>query len=201
MINAIFRTVTALNAATTISAVTANNIANVRTPSYKSNSAFLSELNTGGVKLSAIKPNENNGHFIPTGVSSDIAIFGSGNEEHLLNTYGYAAGRFAVDDFGNFRGPSGELLFTGAGGNVRLDNDGNLYHNDILLGTISPEGVGEQKYEPTGFSILSGYMVSSNVNITNEMVNDMINQKFLEINTAVMQTADEMLGTVINLKI
>lgn len=200
MINAMFGAVTALNAAAAVSAVTANNIANVKTPSYKSNSVFLSELSTGGVKLSAIRQNDNQGSLIPTGVPSDIVVFGNGGEEDLLNTYNYAAGQFAVDDFGNFRGPSGELLFTGAGGNVRLDNEGNLYSDGKLLGTITPVGAEVQSEEPTGFSILSGYMVSSNVNIADEMVNSMINQRFFEANAVTIRTSDEMLGTVINLK-
>ena len=139
------------------------------------------------------------GSLIPTGVPSDIAVYGKGNEEDLLNTYSYTAGRFAVDDFGNFRGPSGELLFTGAGGNVRLDTDGNLYNGDKLLGTITPAEQGVA-YEPTGFSILSGYMVSSNVNLAEEMVNNMVNQRFFEANTVTIRTSDEMLGTVVNLK-
>lgn len=200
MINAMFGAATAMNAAAAVSAVTANNIANVKTPSYKSNSAFLSELSTGGVKLSAIRPNNNQGSLIPTGVPSDIAVFGNGSEEDLLNTYSYAAGRFAVDDFGNFRGPSGELLFTGAGGNIRLDNEGNLYSDGKLLGTIIPAGAEGQEYEPTGFSILSGYMVSSNVDIADEMVNNIVNQRFFEANAVTIRTSDEMLGTVINLK-
>ncbi len=98
MINAMFGAVTGLNAAAAVSAVTANNIANVKTSGYKSNSAFLSELSTGGVKLSAIRPNNNQGSIIPTNVPSDIAVFGNGSEEDLLNTYSYAAGKFAVDD-------------------------------------------------------------------------------------------------------
>lgn len=194
-----FGAVTALNAAVAVSAVTANNIANVKTSGYKSNSAFLSELSTGGVKLSAIRPNNNQGSLIPTDVPSDIAVFGNGSEEDLLNTYSYA-GKFAVDDFGNFRGPSGELLFTGAGGNVRLDNEGNLYSDGKLLGTITPAGAEGQEYEPTGFSILTGYMVSSNVDIADEMVNNMVNQRFFEANAVTIRTSDEMLGTVINLK-
>ena len=40
MIDAMFSAATALNAAATVSAVTANNIANVKTPRYKSKSAF-----------------------------------------------------------------------------------------------------------------------------------------------------------------
>lgn len=199
MINAMFGAVSALNAAATVSAVTANNIANSRTPGFKSNSAFLSELSNGGVKLSSIRPNNNQGSLINTGVPSDIAVIGNGSKEDLLNTYSYAAGRFSVDDFGNFRGPSGELLFTGAGGNVRLDTEGNLYNGNDLIGTITPAGQGET-YEPTGFSILSGYMVSSNVNIADEMVNNMVNQRFFEANTVTIRTSDEMLGTVINLK-
>ncbi len=194
-----FGAVTALNAAVAVSAVTANNIANVKTSGYKSNSAFLSELSTGGVKLSAIRPNNNQGSLIPTDVPSDIAVFGNGSEEDLLNTYSYA-GKFAVDDFGNFRGPSGELLFTGAGGNVRLDNEGNLYSDGKLLGTITPAGAEGQEYEPTGFSILTGYMVSSNVDIADEIVNNMVNQRFFEANAVTIRTSDEMLGTVINLK-
>lgn len=199
MINAMFGAVTALNAAVAVSAVTANNIANVKTLSYKSNSAFLSELSTSGVKLNAIRPNDNQGNIIPTDVPSDIAVFGNGSEEDLLNTYSYA-GKFAVDDFGNFRGPSGELLFTGAGGNVRLDNEGNLYSDGKLLGTITPAGAEGQEYEPTGFSILTGYMVSSNVDIADEIVNNMVNQRFFEANAVTIRTSDEMLGTVINLK-
>ncbi len=199
MINAMFGAVTALNAAVAVSAVTANNIANVKTLSYKSNSAFLSELSTGGVKLSAIRPNNNQGNIIPTDVPSDIAVFGNGSEEDLLNTYSYA-GKFAVDDFGNFRGPSGELLFTGAGGNVRLDNEGNLYSDGKLLGTITPAGAEGQEYEPTGFSILTGYMVSSNIDIADEIVNNIINKSFFEANAVMIRTSDEMLGTVINLK-
>ncbi len=199
MINAMFGAVTALNAAVAVSAVTANNIANVKTLSYKSNSAFLSELSTGGVKLSAIRPNNNQGSIIHTNIPSDIAVFGNGSEEDLLNTYSYA-GKFAVDDFGNFRGPSGELLFTGAGGNVRLDNEGNLYSEGKLLGTITPAGAEGQEYEPTGFSILTGYMVSSNVDIADEIVNNMVNQRFFEANAVTIRTSDEMLGTVVNLK-
>lgn len=199
MIDTMFGAVTALNAAATVSAVTANNIANLKTPSYKSNSAFLSELNNGGVKLSNIRPNNNQGSLIPTNEATDIAVFGNGSKEELYSTYSYVANKFSIDDFGNFRGPAGELLFTGAGGNVRLDNEGNLYSENQLIGTITPTN-GNQDFEPTGFSILSGYMVSSNVNISDEMVTGMVNQRFLEVNTAVIKTADEMLGTVINMK-
>ena len=176
MINAIFGAVTGLNAAAAVSAVTANNIANVKTSGYKSNSAFLSELSTGGVKLSAIRPDNNQGSIIPTNILYDIAVFGNGSEEDLLNTYSYAAGKFAVDD------------------------NGNLYSNGKLLGIITPTGAEGQEYEPTGFSILSGYMVSSNVNIADEIVNNIINKSFFEANAVMIRTSDEMLGTVVNLK-
>ena len=43
-------------------------------------------------------------------------------------------------------------------------------------------------------------MVSSNVNIADEMVNNMVNQRYFEANAVTIRTSDEMLGTVVNLK-
>lgn len=200
MINAIFGAMTALHASATLSNITANNIANVKTPSYKSKSAFLSELSSGGVKLKDIKVNNNYGRLIPTGIASDIAVFGKGNENELLGIYNNVAKKFSVDDFGNLRGPAGELLFTGAGGNVRLDSNGNIYNDEKLLGTIYPADNNNQNDMITGYKILSGYIMSSNVNIAEEMVNNIINKSFFEINTLTIKTSDEMLGTVVNLK-
>ena len=45
-----------------------------------------------------------------------------------------------------------------------------------------------------------GYMVSSNVNIADEIVNNIINKSFFEANAVMIRTSDEMLGTVVNLK-
>lgn len=198
MINALFGAASALNAAGTVSAVTANNIANSRSNSFKSDYVRLSEQSGGGVAVSSTGKNSSAGYLIPTDNLSDIAVIGNGSQEDLENVYSYSAGRFSIDDFGNFRGPAGELLFTGAGGNVSLDNEGNLYKDGNIIGNISVNNPAGEL--PTGYSILSGYMVSSNVNLADEMVTGMVNQRFFEANILTIKTADEMLGTAVNLK-
>lgn len=199
MINALFGAVSAVNAAGTVSAVTANNIANSRSNSFKSDYVRLSEQSAGGTVVSSIGKNSSDGYLIPTGNPSDIAILGNGTQEDLENVYSYSAGRFSIDDFGNFRGPAGELLFTGAGGNVSLDNEGNLYKDGNIIGNITANNQNAEL--PTGYSILSGYMVSSNVNLADEMVTGIVNQRFFEANILTIKTVDEMLGTTVNLKV
>lgn len=198
MIDAVFGAATALNAAAAVSAVTANNIANVRTPSFKSKMAVLSELASSGVKVNAIRENGSFGTAVPSGVPTDIAIFGRDNPRDLMNIYGDTARRFSIDDFGNFRGPAGELLFTGAGGNVTLDTDGNLFKDGEPIGVITPTE--NNGYVPTGYGILYGYIAGSNVNIADELITNTVNLRFFQFNAITVKTADEMLGTVINLK-
>lgn len=198
MIDAVFGAATALNAAAAVSAVTANNIANVRTPSFKSKMAVLSELASSGVKVNAIRENGSFGTAVPSGVPTDIAIFGRDNHRDLMNIYGDTARRFSIDDFGNFRGPAGELLFTGAGGNVTLDTDGNLFKDGEPIGVITPTE--NNGYVPTGYGILYGYIAGSNVNIADELITNTVNLRFFQFNAITVKTADEMLGTVINLK-
>lgn len=198
MIDAVFGATTALNAAAAVSAVTANNIANVRTPSFKSKMAVLSELASSGVKVNAIRENGSFGTAVPSGVPTDIAIFGRDNHRDLMNIYGDTARRFSIDDFGNFRGPAGELLFTGAGGNVTLDTDGNLFKDGEPIGVITPTE--NNGYVPTGYGILYGYIAGSNVNIADELITNTVNLRFFQFNAITVKTADEMLGTVINLK-
>lgn len=197
MINSIYTAATAINAAATLQAVSSHNIANSRTSSFRANLATLVELNHGGVRLNPLRQYNGFGYLENTNNPTDIAIFGKNNYDALNNIYSEYYNRFSVDDFGNFRGPKGELLFTGAGGNVRVDPEGNIYNNDELLGRVTPA---DQIEEPTGYSILSGFMMMSNVDIADEMVNNILNERFLQFNALTVKTSDEMLGTVINLK-
>lgn len=197
MIDAVFGAVSAINAGAVVSAVTANNIANSRSNSFKSSYVTTSEMAGGGVAVNGTKKSEAIPYVVPSGNPSDIAVFGKDNLDDLNNVYSYSAGRFSIDDFGNFRGPTGELLFTGAGGNVSLDSDGNLFKDGELIGSIT---TADNANLPTGYSILSGYTAGSNVNLATEMVNNMVNQRFMEANILTIKTADEMLGTVVNLK-
>lgn len=198
--NAIYSGLSGMQAAATLQGVTANNIANINTPSFKSKLASLSELSGGGVRIAGITADSRDGYPIPTGNPNDVAIFGHpANIENPAEYYGNIASRFRMDSFGNLLDPSGNLLFTGAGGNVRLDTDGNLFQNDQLIGTITPAG-GAGGEMPVGETMLSGFVMGSNVNITNELVNNMTNLRYFQLNAKTIRTADEMFGTLLDMK-
>ncbi len=57
---------------------TANNVANINTPYYKSNSLQLSELKQGGVNVASIRQNEQLSYTIASGRTLDFVIDGQG---------------------------------------------------------------------------------------------------------------------------
>ena len=218
MINTIFTAATAANVVATSTAVRSNNLANINTPSFKSSSTTFKENLNGGVGISSIRENNNPPYLIPTGNPNDVAVIKKydnyernprNNQEfsgessntvnyensEIYNAFGeYASKRFSIDDFGNLRAPNKDLLFTGAGGNVRLDNEGGLYQNGEQIGTLRPMEDGE--YTPTGLSFLEGYMAGSNVDLAREMVGLNIDKRFLEFNALTIQTSDSMLKSI-----
>ena len=73
---------------------------------------------------------------------------------------------------------------------------GNLYEETAASGT--PESGSPSE---AGFgSIIQGYTEASNVNIVEEMVNLIVAQRAYEINSKSIQTSDEMLQNVANMK-
>jgi flagellar basal-body rod protein FlgG len=73
---------------------------------------------------------------------------------------------------------------------------GNLYKETLASGT--PE-IGQPAEEGYG-SIMQGYTESSNVNIVEEMVNLITAQRAYEINSKSIQTSDQMLQNVAQMK-
>ncbi|MCX6945750.1 MAG: flagellar basal-body rod protein FlgG [Verrucomicrobiota bacterium] len=73
---------------------------------------------------------------------------------------------------------------------------GNLYEETGGSGT--PE-IGQASEQGFG-SIIQGYKEASNVNIVEEMVNLIVAQRAYEINSKSIQTSDEMLQNVANMK-
>jgi flagellar basal-body rod protein FlgG len=73
---------------------------------------------------------------------------------------------------------------------------GNLYQETAASGTPELGKPGEQGFGQT----LQGYIENSNVNIVEEMVNLIIAQRAYEINSKSIQTSDEMLQNVANMK-
>jgi flagellar basal-body rod protein FlgG len=73
---------------------------------------------------------------------------------------------------------------------------GNLYAETAASGTPETGNPGEQGFGST----IQGYIENSNVNIVEEMVNLIIAQRAYEINSKSVQTSDEMLQNVANMK-
>jgi flagellar basal-body rod protein FlgG len=73
---------------------------------------------------------------------------------------------------------------------------GNLYEETAASGTPEVGNPGEQGYG----RVVQGYIEASNVNIVEEMVNLIIAQRAYEINSKSVQTSDEMLQNVANMK-
>jgi flagellar basal-body rod protein FlgG len=73
---------------------------------------------------------------------------------------------------------------------------GNLYEETAASGTPESGQPGEQGFGST----IQGYVEASNVNIVEEMVALIVAQRAYEINSKSIQTSDEMLQNVANMK-
>ena len=117
---------------------------------------------------------------VPAGTTS-INVSESGNV-----TYQTAAGSTSFQlTLARFANPAG-LQSMG----------GNQYTESVASGTAEVGQPGQQGYA----SVMQGYTETSNVNIVEEMVNLIIAQRAYEINSKSIQTSDEMLQNVNQLK-
>jgi len=73
---------------------------------------------------------------------------------------------------------------------------GNLYKESGASGTPETGQPGEEGYA----SVMQGYIETSNVNIVEEMVNLIVAQRAYEVNSKSIQTSDEMLQNINQLK-
>jgi flagellar basal-body rod protein FlgG len=73
---------------------------------------------------------------------------------------------------------------------------GNLYEETPASGAPEVGQPGEQGFG----NILQGYIETSNVNIVEEMVNLIVAQRAYEVNSKSIQTSDEMLQSVTQMK-
>jgi flagellar basal-body rod protein FlgG len=148
-------------------------IAYTRDGSFKVSPTGQITTNDGLAVLSGFQP-------VPTG-TTDITISNTGDV-----TYGGPNGnqtfRLTLTRFAN---PSG-LKSLGA----------NLYDETPASGTPEQGNPGEQGFGTT----MQSYIETSNVNIVEEMVNLIVAQRAYEINSKSIQTSDEMLQNVAQMK-
>lgn len=101
---------------------------------------------------------------------------------------------FATGD-GIVPGPTLQLTrFTNTNGLESLG--GNLYNETEASGAAITANAGEDGYG----TFRQGYLELSNVNVVDEMINMIITQRAYEINSKAIQTSDQMLGTLTQLK-
>ncbi len=117
---------------------------------------------------------------VPTGTTS-ISIAENG-EVTLEGSGGSQTFRLSMTRFAN---PAG-LKSLGS----------NLYEETKASGTPEQGNPGEQGYG----TVMQGYLEGSNVNIVEEMVNLIVAQRAYEINSKSIQTSDEMLQNVAQMK-
>jgi flagellar basal body rod protein FlgG len=210
MIEGLYSALSALNASETRQNVTANNMANMSTPGYKVKVSNLGDINGGGVNVISVDSIDGTSYLINTGNNLDLSINGNGyfrlNDNNSLPVL-TRNGSFRVDGENRIVDPQGNILFqlpqnlnSQDMNNLNIDKDGNIFNDQNNLGTLDIV----DKYgniRPTGtYEILNGYLEASNVDIAKEIVDSMINLRYLQANVKTVQTNDEMLGNIIDLK-
>ena len=210
MIEGLYSALSALNASSTRQNVTANNVANVSTPGYKTKVTNLGDIKGGGVNVISVESKDGISYLINTGNNLDLAI--NGNDYFRLNDNNSLSvltrnGSFRVDGENRLVDLDGNILFqlphnldSQGIRNLNIDREGNIYNNQNYLGSIDIV----DKYgniRPNGtYEILSGYLEASNVDMAKEIIDSMINLRYLQANVKTVQTNDEMIGNIIDLK-
>jgi flagellar basal-body rod protein FlgG len=172
-----------------------------------------------GSRVAATSKVFTQGQLTQTGEKFDVAIQGDGSFK--LNAQGQMVNVDGLPLIGGFQpipagassvniAQNGEVTVQSASGTqsfrltmTRFANPsglrslgGNLYEETAASGT--PESGSPSE---AGFgSIIQGYTEASNVNIVEEMVNLIVAQRAYEINSKSIQTSDEMLQNVANMK-
>jgi flagellar hook-basal body protein len=210
MIEGLYSALSALNASSTRQNVTANNVANVSTPGYKTKVTNLGDIKGGGVNVISVESKDGISYLINTGNNLDLAINGNGyfrlNDNNSLPVL-TRNGSFRVDGENRLVDSDGNILFqlplnldNQGIRNLNIDREGNIYNNQNYLGSIDIV----DKYgniRPNGtYEILSGYLEASNVDMAKEIIDSMINLRYLQANVKTVQTNDEMIGNIIDLK-
>jgi flagellar basal body rod protein FlgG len=205
LVQGIYSSASALRAYSSAQSVTANNIANVSTQGFQSSFATFSDLaNRGGVQVNSIQTNDGTGYRINTDRSLDFSINGAGYFQVTDaggDTILTRNGAFSVDADGNMVDTSGNIVAAdvGEGRSITVDERGNIYSDGAYRGQIEVvDRYGNPQPENT-YSIESGSLEASNVDIAREIVSTIVNERSYEANISTFKSNDEMLGMVIDM--
>ncbi|MBC7196579.1 MAG: flagellar hook-basal body complex protein [Deferribacterales bacterium] len=206
MIQGLYSALSAIVAGDNRISLTANNIANVNSTSYKSQYSVLSELSKGGVKVISVNSDKSQGYLIHTGRNLDLAINGNGyfkvygeNGENLTRE-----GNFYLDKNGEIVNANGERLTDGLNLNnndeISIDTKGNLLVNGQKVFKIDIFSDNDKPVPENSYEIMPGFLEASNVDLAKEIVNNIVDLRYVQANTKTIKTTDEMLGYILDIK-
>lgn len=204
MIQGLYSALSAINTGTQLQNITANNIANVNTPGFQGSMSVLGDLSNGGAQILSITQNGNTGYLIRTDQPFDMAINGDGYFQlDSGNGFEYTRnGSFLQDVDGNLVDSNGSILIElpEDATDISIGADGTITSGDQFLGNISIFDQSGNQLPTNNYEILSGYLEGSNVDITKEIVDNMINLRYVQANSKTINAVDEMMGTIIDMK-
>lgn len=236
MLDSLFSSLSGLNTASRKLQASANNLANIQTPGFKSSRVNIADTRTGGAHVAGTQRSASQGPLVPTHNALDAAIQGNGFFQVSLPGGGTAftrSGSFKVDNTGRLVTANGnpllpEISVPGNAQNVSIGSDGRVtavlngqtqtlgqiqlarFSNpggltalgDNLFGASAASGqpiVGSPGTNGIG-TVLSGHLELSNVDITEEIVQQILAGIQFRANAGVLRTADDLTGTILDIR-
>jgi flagellar basal-body rod protein FlgG len=235
MIDSLFSSLSGLNTASRKLQVSANNLANIQTPGFKSSRVNIVDSKSGDAQVAGTQRSTLQGPLVPTHNPLDVALQGSGFFQVGLSGGGTGftrSGSFKVDATGWLVTANGNALFPeisipGNAQNVSIGSDGRVtalingqmqtvgqiqlarFSNpgglsalgNNLFGVTASSGqpiVGNPGTNGLG-SVQSGSLELSNVDITEEMVQQILASLQFRANASAIRTVDELTGTILDI--
>jgi len=206
MIQGLYSALSGVLAGEKSQAVSANNVANVNSIGYKAKYTVLSELSQGGVKVLSIGQNNLQGYYIDTGRPLDLAINGEGyfkvyNGEIEKLT---RVGNFYLDKNGDIVTADGfklaENLNITPEDNIKIGVNGEIFVNSEPIFKIDIFDSNYNILPEDSYEIMPGFLEASNVDVAKEIVKQIMDLRYVQVNSKTIKTTDEMLGYILDIK-
>jgi flagellar basal body rod protein FlgG len=144
------------------------------------------------------------GYLIRTEQPFDMAINGQGYFRlESENGYTYTRnGAFKIDAENNLVDSNGNILVNLPEGSkdISINPDGSIISNGNEVAKINIYDQSGNPIPSSNYEIITGYLESSNVDYAKEIVDNIINTNYTEANIKTVNTIDEMIGTILDMK-
>ncbi|MGP0628969.1 flagellar hook-basal body protein [Nitrospina sp. 32_T5] len=235
MINSLFSSLSGLQTAGKNLQASANNLANVQTPGFKSSRVNIVDNASGGARVVGVTRSTSQGPLVPTSNPLDVAVLGNGFLQVTLGGGGTGftrLGAIKTDGSGRLVTAEGhplipEITIPGNAQNVSIGSDGSVSARVNgqtqtlgqlqLAGFQNPAGLnalGNGLFTVSGSSgqpivgspgtnslgtLQSGSLELSNVDITEEIVQQILASSQFRANASAIRAADDMTGTLLDI--